>query len=84
MTWVKTFTKEEASGRLAEVYQEVMQNHPMAGRLPPVISCMGLRPEALINVFRLNMGVTFGSSTLGRVREEMVATAVSASNGCHY
>jgi len=84
MASVKTVAENEASGRLAEVYAEVMK-HPLGGgRVPNVLKCMGLRPEALLGVWRLNMGITFGASTLGRVREEMIATAVSALNHCHY
>lgn len=84
MTWVKTFAENEATGRLAEVYGEVTKHPLAAGRVPNVIKCMGLRPEAFISVWRLNMGITFGASTLGRVREEMIALAVSALNHCHY
>ena len=47
-------------------------------------ACMGLRPEALLGVWQMNMGITFGASTLGRTREEMLATSVSALNRCHY
>lgn len=84
MAWVKTFEEKEASGRLAEVYAEVMK-HPLGGgRVPNVIKSMGLRPEALLGVWRMNLGITFGASTLGRAREEMIATAVSALNHCHY
>jgi len=84
MTWVKTFAENEASGRLAEVYAELMKHPLAAGRVPNIMKCMGLRPEALLGVWRMNMGITFGASTLGRVREEMIATAVSALNHCHY
>jgi alkylhydroperoxidase family enzyme len=84
MTWVKTFAEKEAPGRLTEVYAEVMQHALGGGRVPNIMKCMGLRPEALLGVWRLNMSITFGASTLGRVREEMIATAVSALNHCHY
>lgn len=84
MAWVKTFAEKEATDRLAEVYAEVMKTRLGGGRVPNVMKCMGLRPEALLSVWRLNLGVTFGASTLGRRREEMIATAVSALNHCHY
>lgn len=84
MAWVKTFDDNEAGGRLAEIYEEITKHPLSAGRVPNIIKCMGLRPEALIGVWRLNMGITFGASTLGRPREEMIATAVSAANRCHY
>ena len=82
MAWVKTFSEKEATGRLAEVYQEIL-DHPMSsGLVPNIMKCMGLRPEALTHVWRMNMNITFGASTLGRVREEMIATAVSSINHC--
>lgn len=84
MTWVTTFSKSEAAGRLAEVYAELSKSPLAGGRVPNIMKCMGLRPEALSAVWRLNMSITFGASTLGRRREEMIATAVSALNHCHY
>lgn len=84
MTWVKTFGEREATGRVAEVYREIMNTPLGGGRVPNIMKCMGLRPEALLSVWRLTLGITFGASTLGRAREEMIATAVSALNHCHY
>jgi hypothetical protein len=63
MTWVKTFDEKETACRLAEVYAEVM-NSTLDGRrilrVPGIMRCMGLRPEALLSVWRLNHGITFG------------------------
>ena len=87
MTWVKTFDETEATGRLGEVYAKLLGS-ALAGRrigkIPPIMACMSLRPDALLSVWQLNSGVTFGASTLSRTREEMIATAVSALNHCHY
>lgn len=84
MTWVKTFEEQEATGKLAEVYDQVRKDPLSRGRVPNVIKAIGLRPDALLQVWRSNMAITFGASTLGRAREEMIATAVSAVNRCHY
>jgi hypothetical protein len=84
MAWVKTFDESEATGRLTEVYDEIKKTRLGGGRVHNVMKCMSLRPEALLGVWRLNLGITFGASTLGRRREEMIATAVSALNHCHY
>jgi len=84
MAWIRTFDESEATGRLADVYAELRKTRLAGGRVPNIMKCMGLRPEALMGVWRLNMAITFGASTLGRRREEMIATAVSASNHCHY
>ena len=84
MAWVRTFDESEATGALAEVYAELKKAPFAGGRVPNIMQCMGLRPQALMGVWRLNMSITFGASTLGRRREEMIATAVSALNHCHY
>jgi hypothetical protein len=87
VTWVKTFDETEATGRLGEVYTKLLGS-VLGGRriskIPPIMACMGLRPDALLSVWNLNRDITFGASTLGRTREEMIATAVSAINRCHY
>jgi hypothetical protein len=84
MAWVKTFDENEAGEKLAEIYSEIKKTPLAGGRVPNIMKCMALRPEALKGVWRLNMSITFGASTLGRRREEMIATAVSALNHCHY
>lgn len=87
MTWVKTIDESEATGRLGEVYAKLLGS-TLGGRriskIPPIMKCMSLRPDALHGVWQLNSAITFGASTLGRTREEMIATAVSAVNHCHY
>lgn len=87
MTWVRTIDETGATGRLVEVYAKLL-NSSLGGRriskIPPIMQCMSLRPEALLSVWNLNSAITFGASTLGRVREEMIATAVSTINRCHY
>jgi hypothetical protein len=41
-------------------------------------------PATLRAVLRMNDAVTFGGSSLGRRREELVAASVSALNSCFY
>jgi hypothetical protein len=87
MTWVLEVNEEKATGRLAEIYAELL-SAPLGGRrlpsVPNIMKCMSLRPEGLLSVWKLNAAITFGASTLGRAREEMIATAVSALNRYHY
>ncbi len=51
---------------------------------PGIMAAMKLAPNALANVMRMNNAVTFGGSTLGRVREELIAATTSALNDCFY
>ena len=73
---------EEAEGELKIAYDEMMEE--AGGRLPRVLSVLSLNPRALQSLRALNRAVTFGGSTLGRRREEMLATAISTWNDCHY
>jgi hypothetical protein len=84
MAWIESFSEKEASGELARAYEEILNPPMMAGRVPNIIRCMGQRPQAMLQVWRTNMQITFGASALGRVKEEMIATAVSAVNRCEY
>lgn len=51
---------------------------------PSVIAAMKPAPKTLRAVVQMNSVVTFGGSSLGRMREELVATTVSALNECFY
>ena len=73
MAGIETFSGKEASGGLAKAYEEIL-DHPMTpGRVPNIIRCMGQRPEAVLQVWPTNMKITFGASTLGRVRMDRLA-----------
>ena len=82
MSFIREIEPDAAEGALKEVYQEIMGNRN--GRLPPVMKVLGLKPELLNRLEKLNGTISFGGSSLGRRREEMIATLVSALNECHY
>ncbi len=82
MSFIKVISKEEAQGELKEHYEALMA--PRNGRLPPVLQCMSLHPDAMMAVSALNEKISFGGSSLSRVQEEMIATTVSVLNHCDY
>lgn len=82
MTFIKVIEKDEAESPLKEMYEEMMASR--GGRLPPVLQIMSLHPEAMDAVNKLNSKISFGGSTLGRRKEEMIATLVSSINDCDY
>ena len=49
-----------------------------------VIKVLSINTKAITAVMEMNMGITFGASTLSRVEEEAIATAVSVTNQCQY
>ena len=54
--------------------------------LPPgaIIRVMSILPKAMKGVSGMSQAVTFGGSTLTRVQEEAIATAVSVATRCRY
>jgi len=53
-------------------------------RVPPVMGVLKRNPGAFTAVLGLNYAVAFGASSLGRRREELIATWVSALNDCFF
>lgn len=52
--------------------------------VPGVVAIMKPDPRTLRAVLQMNMAVTFGGSSLGQRREELIAASVSALNDCFY
>ena len=82
MSFIREIEPDAAEGALKEVYERLMAARN--GRLPPVMKILELKPELLNRLEKLNSTISFGGSSLGRRREEMIATMVSALNECHY
>ena len=71
----------EADGRILELYvQEAAGRPDVAG----IVKSFSQRVEALEGMMQLSQ-VHFGpEGAIGRARREMIATHVSALNGCYY
>jgi hypothetical protein len=76
--WVDYGTAE---GRIRELYEQEAKGRPdVAG----IVKSFSQRVEALEGMMSFS-AVHFGpEGALGRARREMIATYVSALNGCHY
>lgn len=82
MPFIDMIPPDPAQGDVKRIYDQLMQARN--GRLPAVLQVMSLHPGAMEAVIDLNNQISFGGSTLGRRREEMIATVVSAINDCDY
>lgn len=81
MAWIRTVAPDEASGQLRRLYEAAVRR---AGKVFNVIRVQSPRPLVLRASTRLYMEVMFGESGLTRAQREMIATAVSRANDCHY
>ena len=82
MSFIEEISRKDAEGDLKRLFDQMFENY--GGRLPPVMRCMSLSPETVAAVHRLGRAISFGGSTLGRKREEAIATYISTHNNCHY
>lgn len=78
---IATVDEAVAEGELAEVYRHIAG---ATGAVAPILKSSSLHPAVLRRHDDLYREVMFGPSPLSRAQREMVATAVSVLNGCHY
>lgn len=81
MSWIDEVEVDDADGRLAEIYAELVKKR---GKVANILKVHSLNPEAMGNHLDLYMTLMFGSSGLSRAEREAIAVVVSATNECDY
>ena len=81
MAWIDTVSEADAAGDLERQYKAAVKR---AGKVFQIIEIQSLRPDIMRTFMELYIKVMHGTSGLTRVEREMVATAVSKTNHCHY
>jgi uncharacterized peroxidase-related enzyme len=81
MTRIKVIDYEESSGRLREIYDDLITKR---GKLAEVHKIQSLRPESILKHIDLYLEIMFSHSELSRAEREMMAVVVSTANGCIY
>jgi alkylhydroperoxidase family enzyme len=80
MTWIESVPPEEARGPLLPIYEACRRKF---GFVPNIRRSMSLNPPALRAYVQLSNAV-YAGGPLPAAEREMVATVVSALNGCRY
>ena len=81
MSWIEEIEVDEAEGKLADMYAELVKQR---GKISNILKVHSLNPDALDKHLALYMTLMFGKSGLSRLEREAVAVVVSASNECEY
>lgn len=81
MARIRTIPHAEATGRLKEIYDELVLKR---GKLAEVHQIQSLHPESIVKHMDLYMEIMFSRSELSRAEREMMAVVVSVANGCKY
>lgn len=80
MVWIKTLSPEE-DPTIKELSDYRVKTH---GYWPNVLASQSLKPEVLKRLLAFQDKLTFGGSSLGRRREELISFHVSVLNACSY
>ncbi len=82
VAWIKTVAPAQATGLLGQLYGAAVQR---AGRVFNILRLQSPRPKVLRASTQLYLELMHGEeSGLTRAQREMIATAVSRANNCHY
>ena len=82
MAWIKTVDPAAATGLLKQIYDAAIRR---AGKVFNVVRVQSPRPRGVRAAMQLYQEVMFSpESGLTRSQRELIATVVSATNGCHY
>ncbi|MDH3443275.1 MAG: hypothetical protein OEN50_05070 [Deltaproteobacteria bacterium] len=80
MVWIETIQADENS-TIKELRDYRVASH---GYWPNVLAGQSLKPEVLKRMISFQDMITFGGSSLGRRKEELISFYVSALNDCRY
>jgi uncharacterized peroxidase-related enzyme len=81
MAWIKVIDEAEATGKLREVYDDVIRER---GKLSNIMKVQSLNAEAMARHLELYVTLMFGESALTRADREFIAVVVSSANRCEY
>lgn len=82
MSWIETVPPDQATGLLKQLYDAALKR---AGKIYNVIRLQSVRPKVLRASTQLYVELMHSpEGGLSRAQREMIATAVSRANGCHY
>jgi hypothetical protein len=86
MAWVRMVGREAATDALRAEYDQIAAQFADrgGGAIPEITAVLSLRPDLMIARNRLSNSCTFGGSGLGRYREELIATSISALLNCRF
>lgn len=81
MSWIKIIEENEATGELAEIYQDIIRKR---GKLSNIMKIHSLNPQSMKDHMNLYIHLMFGKSGLSRSERELIGVVVSSTNQCQY
>ncbi len=83
MASIKMVPEEEATGKVKEIYADIMTSYGI-DFVPNLYKVMAAKPAYLEANWNKAKAVMIAPGKLDRLTKEIIAVAVSAMNGCNY
>jgi uncharacterized peroxidase-related enzyme len=80
--WITMIAEEDADEKLTAAYAECADR--ATGIVGHIFKIQSLNPPSMLAHHALYQALMFGRSPLTRIQREMIASVVSAINGCEY
>ena len=81
MAWIQIISEDDATGELKTIYDDITQQR---GKMSNIMRVHSLHPKAMQAHMDLYLKIMFSRSAVRRADRELIATVVSATNGCPY
>lgn len=81
MSWIQTIPESQATGLLADIYQQTREK---CGKVINLVRVQSLRPDTMALGRTLYRHLMDGPGELSRLQRILLATVVSKTNGCVY
>lgn len=81
MAWIRMIEEAKGDEALRKAYEAVAGRR---GQVANILKIHSLNPAVMVSHLRLYADLMFGPSELTRAERELLALAVSSTNGCHY
>ncbi len=82
MPWIKEISKENATGKLKDLYQRITGR--TGNEVANILKVHSIHPDVMEAHLNLYEQIMFGESGLTRSQREMIAVVVSSTNACEY
>lgn len=81
MSWIRTIPESQATGQLAQIYEETRAK---CGKVINLVRVQSLRPDTMTIGRSLYRHLMEGPGGLSRLHRVLIATVISKTNGCLY
>lgn len=83
MPWIQTIPEEQATGKLAQVYDQI-KSATGRDRVPNIMAVTSIKPDITEALVNLQRRIRNPEARLSMRRQEMVAVVTSVMNSCTY